>query len=52
MAQTGPDALRNLCTACWLRQGMALAEVLRRCGFSDPQLLVRLQRHLNPEMML
>lgn len=52
MVQTGLNTLRNSCIACWLRQGVALAEVLRRCGLSDPQLLIRLQRHLNPQAVL
>ena len=52
MAQTGPNTLRNSCIACWLRQGVALAEVLRRCGLRDAQLLIRLQRHINPQVVL
>lgn len=51
MAQTGPNTLRNSCIACWLRQGVTLAEVLRRCGLKDPGVL-RLQRHVNPEAVL
>ena len=52
MAQTGPNTLRNSCIACWLRQGVTLAEVLRRCGLRDAGLLIRLQRHINPELVL
>ena len=52
MAQTGPNTLRNSCIACWLRQGVLLSEVLRRCGLQDAGLLIRLQRHLNPEAVL
>ena len=52
LAQTGPNTLRNSCIACWLRQGVALAEVLRRCGLKNTQLLIRLQRHLNPQVAL
>lgn len=52
IAQTGPNTLRNSCIACWLRQGVLLSEVLRRCGLKDTGLLIRLQRHLNPQAVL
>jgi site-specific recombinase XerD len=45
--QMGPNTLRNTCISVWLSQGMALDEVLRRCGLKDPGVLIRLQRHVH-----
>jgi len=50
IAQMGPNTLRNTCIALWLNQGVPLAEILRRCGLKDEQLLIRLQKHLNPAL--
>ena len=44
----GPNTLRNTCITLWLNQGVALPEILRRCGLKDEELLTRLQRHLLP----
>ena len=48
----GPNTLRNTCIIVWLSQGVALGEVLRRCGLHDPGVLTRLQRHVNPAAVL
>ena len=48
IAQMGPNTLRNTCISLWLNQGVPLNEILRRCGLKDEQVLIRLQRHLNP----
>ena len=50
--QMGPNTLRNTCISVWFSQGMALDEVLRRCGLKDPGVLIRLQRHVNPVVVL
>jgi site-specific recombinase XerD len=47
IGQMGPNTLRNTCISVWLSQGMALIEVLRRCGLKDPGVLIRLQRHVH-----
>jgi site-specific recombinase XerD len=47
IAQMGPNTLRNTCISLWLNQGVPLNEILRRCGLKDPQVLIRLQKHLN-----
>ena len=52
IAQMGPNTLRNTCIAVWFSQGMALDEVLRRCGLKDPGVLVRLQRHVHASAAL
>ena len=52
IAQMGPNTLRNTCITLWLNQGVALPEILRRCGLKDAELLIRLQRHLLPAGML
>ena len=52
IAQMGPNTLRNTCISCWLNQGVPLSDILRRCGLKDPQVLIRLQKHLNPVVML
>lgn len=52
IAQMGPNTLRNTCIVRWLNQGVALPEILRRCGLKDTELVIRLQRHLNPEVAL
>jgi hypothetical protein len=36
----------------WLNQGVDLREIMRRCGLKDAAVLTRLQRHLNPTVML
>ena len=48
IAQMGPNTLRNTCITRWLNQGVALPEILRRCGLKDAELLTRLRRHLLP----
>jgi len=48
IGQMGPNTLRNTCISCWLNQGVPLNEILRRCGLKDEQVLIRLQKHLNP----
>ena len=52
IAQMGPNTLRNTCISCWLNQGVPLGEILRRCGLKDVQVLIRLQKHLNPVVVL
>ena len=52
IAQMGPNTLRNTCISLWLNQGVSLNDILRRCGLKDPQVLVRLQKHLNPTVIL
>ena len=52
IAQMGPNTLRNTCISCWLNQGVPLSDILRRCGLKDPQVLIRLQKHLNPVVTL
>ena len=52
IAQMGPNTLRNTCIVRWLNQGVALPEILRRCGLKDTELVIRLQRHLLPEVAL
>ena len=52
IAQMGPITLRNTCISGWINQGVALGEVLRRCGLLDAGVLTRLQRHVNPVVVL
>ncbi|MDH6186781.1 site-specific integrase [Polaromonas sp. CG_23.6] len=52
IGQMGPNTLRNTCISCWLNQGVPLNEILRRCGLKDDQVLIRLQKHLNPAVIL
>ena len=52
IAQMGPNTLRNTCISGWINQGVALGEVLRRCGLTDAGVLTRLQRHVNPVVAL
>lgn len=48
----GPNTLRNTCISIWRNQGVADAEILRRCGFKDAGALRRLQIHFNPRVAL
>ena len=52
IAQMGPNTLRNTCISLWFSQGVELGEILRRCGLKDAGVLIRLQRHVNPTVML
>ena len=52
IAQMGPNTLRNTCISGWIKQGVPLGEVLRRCGLTDAGVLTRLQRHVNPVVAL
>lgn len=47
LAQAGPNTLRNTCISAWLNQGVAVAEIQRRCGLKDQSVLVRLQPHIH-----
>lgn len=52
IAQMGPNTLRNTCISLWFSKGIELSEILRRCGLKDAGVLVRLQKHINPTVVL